>query len=63
MCHFSQVTIALSGSDNPPVDMNAVTEMQAVSALVRTVQNTLADMKRKILKMENEINPFDADVW
>lgn len=56
--------MALSGVDDPPMDINALNEMQAVSALVRTVRNTMADIKRKILKLEHEINnPSDENVW
>lgn len=53
--------MAVSGVAHPPVDMSDLTEMQAVAALSRTVQNSLADMKRKILRLENEINNPDVD--
>ncbi|XP_045603247.1 LOW QUALITY PROTEIN: coiled-coil domain-containing protein 77 [Procambarus clarkii] len=51
-----KITITLSGADNLPVDISALSEMQAVAALVRTVQNAVAETKRKILKLENEMN-------
>lgn len=55
-----QITMAVSGEDSLPVNPGALSEMQAVATLARTVQRTIADTKRKILKLENEIdNPSD----
>ncbi|KAG7166547.1 Coiled-coil domain-containing protein 77-like [Homarus americanus] len=51
-----KITVAMSGGDGLPVDFSALSEMQAVAALARTVQKTIGDTKRKILKLENEIN-------
>lgn len=51
-----KITMALSGVDDVPVDISALTEMQAVATLVRSVQRTVAETKRKIMRLENDIN-------
>lgn len=51
-----QITMALSGTDNIPVDLSALNEIQAVSALVRAVQKMITNTKRNILKLEADIS-------
>lgn len=43
-----------------PVDLSALNEIQAVSALVRAVQKMITDTKRNILKLEADINNPNA---
>ncbi|XP_063613709.1 coiled-coil domain-containing protein 77-like [Penaeus indicus] len=51
-----KITMTLSGTDTMPVDLSALNEIQAVSALVRAVQKMITDTKRNILKLEADIN-------
>ncbi|XP_071532241.1 coiled-coil domain-containing protein 77-like isoform X2 [Panulirus ornatus] len=51
-----KITMTVSGGDSLPVNPGALSEMQAVATLARTVQRTIADTKRRILKLEDEIN-------
>lgn len=55
-----QITMTLSGTDTMPVDLSALNEIQAVSALVRAVQKMITDTKRNILKLEADINNPNA---
>lgn len=50
-----KITMNLYGDGHRPVDVETLNEMQVVSTLVRTVQKTLGDTKRKFLKVETEI--------
>ncbi|XP_037778588.1 coiled-coil domain-containing protein 77-like isoform X2 [Penaeus monodon] len=55
-----KITMTLSGTDTMPVDLSALNEIQAVSALVRAVQKMITDTKRNILKLEADINNPNA---
>ncbi|XP_042883820.1 coiled-coil domain-containing protein 77-like isoform X2 [Penaeus japonicus] len=51
-----KITMTLSGTDCVPLDLSALNDMQAVSALVRAVQKMITDTKRNILKLEADIS-------
>ncbi|KAK3880640.1 hypothetical protein Pcinc_014885 [Petrolisthes cinctipes] len=53
-----KITMAVSNNSAVHVDFNTLSDMQAVSALCRTVQATVSDIKRRLLKFETSFyNP------
>ncbi|XP_066975737.1 coiled-coil domain-containing protein 77-like isoform X4 [Macrobrachium rosenbergii] len=51
-----KITMKIYGDEAVPVNANALKEIQTASDLVRVVQNTLGDVKRKLLKVETEVS-------
>ncbi|KAK7080653.1 hypothetical protein SK128_004525 [Halocaridina rubra] len=51
-----KITMVMYGDSHHPVNLEALNEMQAVSALVRRVQKVLGDTRRKMLSVETEIS-------
>lgn len=55
---FPQLTMALSGNTSP-VDFATVNEMQAVTTLVRAVQNTIKAQRSTLVGENNFVYPAD----
>ncbi|CAL4061125.1 unnamed protein product, partial [Meganyctiphanes norvegica] len=54
-----KITIALTEMEYVPPDFDAMTEIQAVSSLARTVQKSINDAKRKIIRLDHLIDEKD----
>lgn len=54
-----KITITVTEMEYVPPDFDAMTEIQAVSSLARTIQKAINDTKRKVIRLENLIDEKD----